>query len=202
LAGLATPLAAAVLILGGPMGAAAPVTVTPIKHLIVGASPICSGSTNRRRGLLSITYSPGQNFANAARRQAEVHDLYDVTPQTVGNHDVLLRPETTFARGPPRNVPDQRFPELLPNGPSPITKYHQGAVAKSFYNIAAGDTAYIDELADTYALSDNHHLPVTGGTDADIRALATGHAMPVGRQCTGQAAAKPDRQHEPGARHQ
>ena len=46
-----------------------------------------------------------------------------------------------------------------------------------FYNMAAGDAPYFRELADTYALSDNHHQPVMGGTGANFQALATGHAI-------------------------
>ena len=37
--------------------------------------------------------------------------------------------------------------------------------------------AYFRELADNYALSDNHHQPVMGGTGANFQALATGHAI-------------------------
>jgi len=156
-----------------------------------------------------------------------VYDLYEVTPHIVGTYGLLPRPGTTHAVGLPRNVPDQRFPELLPNGPFPITKYagyadpvgdpvhrffqmwqqldggrrdlfvwvaetsgegsqnradpasgtNQGAVAMGFYNMATGDAPYFRELADNYALSDNHHQPVMGGTGANFQALATGHAI-------------------------
>ena len=46
-----------------------------------------------------------------------------------------------------------------------------------FYNMAAGDAPYFQQLADGYALSDNHHRPVMGGTGANFQALATGHAI-------------------------
>ena len=46
-----------------------------------------------------------------------------------------------------------------------------------FYNMAAGDAPYFRQLADAYALSDNHHQPVMGGTGANFQALATGHAI-------------------------
>jgi phospholipase C len=54
---------------------------------------------------------------------------------------------------------------------------NQGGVAMGFYNMAAGDAPYFRELADTYALSDNHHQPVMGGTGANFQALATGYAI-------------------------
>ncbi len=43
--------------------------------------------------------------------------------------------------------------------------------------MAAGDAPYLRALADEYALSDNHHQPVMGGTGANFQALATGHAI-------------------------
>jgi hypothetical protein len=54
---------------------------------------------------------------------------------------------------------------------------NQGAVAMGFYNMAAGNAPYFRTLADSYALSDNHHQPVMGGTGANFQALATGHAI-------------------------
>lgn len=59
----------------------------------------------------------------------------------------------------------------------PSSGTNQGAVAMGFYNMAAGDAPYLRQLADEYALSDNHHQPVMGGTGANFQALATGHAI-------------------------
>lgn len=63
------------------------------------------------------------------------------------------------------------------NRGDPDTGTNQGAVAMGFYNMAAGDASYFRQLADDYALSDNHHQPVMGGTGANFQALATGHAI-------------------------
>ena len=54
---------------------------------------------------------------------------------------------------------------------------NQRAVALGFYNMAAGDAPYFRELADNYALSDHHHQPVIGGTDANFQAFATRHVI-------------------------
>jgi phospholipase C len=43
------------------------------------------------------------------------------------------------------------------NRTDPASGTNQGAVEMGFYNMAAGDAPYFRELADTYALSDNHH---------------------------------------------
>ncbi len=52
---------------------------------------------------------------------------------------------------------------------------NQGAVAMGFYNMAAGDAPYLRELARRYALADNYHQPIMGGTGANYFALATGY---------------------------
>lgn len=63
------------------------------------------------------------------------------------------------------------------NRDDPAAGTHQGALAMGFYNMAAGDAPYFRRLAEDYALSDNHHQPVMGGTGANFQALATGHAI-------------------------
>ena len=43
----------------------------------------------------------------------------------------------------------------------------EGAISMEFYNVQLGDVPYFTELAQTYAISDNYHQPVKGGTGAD-----------------------------------
>ena len=43
----------------------------------------------------------------------------------------------------------------------------EGATAMGFYNMQQGDAPYTKELADHYAMSDNYHQPVMGGTGFD-----------------------------------
>lgn len=61
------------------------------------------------------------------------------------------------------------------NGKSPVAygKTYQGAVAMGFYNMATGDAPYIRQLADEYAIADNYHQSVMGGTTANYLALTT-----------------------------
>ena len=240
----AWPLVALALLALGTTAAAqsSPPTATPIEHLIVVIGENISfdnlfGTYRPKsrakihnllsQGIVNRDGSPGPEFTKAAQRRAEVRDTYQVTPRIVGTYGELPRPGTTHALGLPRNVPDERFPLVLPNGPFQITKHvdytvpvgdpvhrffqmwqqvdggardlfvwvaetsgegsqnrsdpasgtNQGAVAMGFYNMAAGDAAYFRQLADNYALSDNHHQPVMGGTGANFQALATGHAV-------------------------
>jgi acid phosphatase len=60
----------------------------------------------------------------------------------------------------------------------PHSGTNQGAVAMGFYNMAKGDAPYFRELARSYALADNYHQPVMGGTGANYIALSTGDAAP------------------------
>ena len=46
--------------------------------------------------------------------------------------------------------------------------------AMGFYNMASGDVPYFNKLASAYALSDNYHQSVMGGTMANYYAMATG----------------------------
>jgi phospholipase C len=49
----------------------------------------------------------------------------------------------------------------------------QGGVALGFYNMAAGDVPYFRSLADTYALSDNYHQFLMGGTGPNSISFGT-----------------------------
>jgi acid phosphatase len=72
---------------------------------------------------------------------------------------------------------DETSGEGSQNRSDPASGTNQGAVAMGFYNMATGDARYFRDLADSYALSDNHHQPVMGGTGANFQALVTGHAI-------------------------
>ena len=77
---------------------------------------------------------------------------------------------------------DETSGEGSQNRADPDSGTNQGAVAMGFYNMATGDAPYFRQLADSYALSDNHHQPVMGGTGANFQALATGHAIAYTRE--------------------
>jgi phospholipase C len=62
--------------------------------------------------------------------------------------------------------------------PSPFTDQStdQGGLDMGFYNMAAGDAPTLDYLAQHYAMSDNYHQAVMGGTGANHIMLGTGDA--------------------------
>jgi phospholipase C len=61
------------------------------------------------------------------------------------------------------------------NGKLPVVygKTYQGAVSMGFYNMATGDAPYIRQLADEYAIADNYHQSIMGGTTANYLAITT-----------------------------
>jgi phospholipase C len=63
--------------------------------------------------------------------------------------------------------------------PSPFTDAStgEGGTAMGFYNVQQGDAPYLKSLADTYAMSDNFHQAVMGGTGANHIMLGTGDAI-------------------------
>ena len=53
----------------------------------------------------------------------------------------------------------------------------EGSTALAFYNVLQGDAPYFKELADTYAMSDNFHQSVMGGTGANHIMLGYGDGI-------------------------
>jgi acid phosphatase len=62
------------------------------------------------------------------------------------------------------------------NGAIPPEPTDQGSVQMGFYNMAEGDAPIFHDLALHYAISDNYHQAVQGGTGANHIMLGTGYA--------------------------
>jgi acid phosphatase len=62
------------------------------------------------------------------------------------------------------------------NGANPPGPIYQGAVQMGFYNMATGDAPILKSLADNYAMSDNYHQSVVGGTGANHIAIGMADA--------------------------
>jgi acid phosphatase len=62
------------------------------------------------------------------------------------------------------------------NGTVPPAPIFQGGLQTGFYNMAQGDEPILKDLALNYAISDNYHQAVMGGTGANHIALGTGYA--------------------------
>ena len=53
----------------------------------------------------------------------------------------------------------------------------EGSTSMGFFNVAQGDAPWFKHLADTYAMSDNFHQSIMGGTGANHIAIGTGLAI-------------------------
>jgi phospholipase C len=58
-----------------------------------------------------------------------------------------------------------------------LTTTGEGSTAMGFYNVQNGDAPYFKSLADNYAMSDNFHQSVAGGTGANHIMLGHGDAI-------------------------
>ncbi len=57
-----------------------------------------------------------------------------------------------------------------------VDETSQGALAMGFYNMNTGDAPFFKEMARHYAISDNYHQAIMGGTGANFLAIVTGDA--------------------------
>jgi phospholipase C len=76
------------------------------------------------------------------------------------------------------------------NGAVPPEPIFQGGLQTGFYNMAQGDVPIMQDLARNYAISDNYHQAVMGGTGANHIALGTGFAASF-QNASGKAAPPP-----------
>jgi phospholipase C len=64
-----------------------------------------------------------------------------------------------------------------PSSPFTLRTTGEGSTAMGFYNVLQGDAPYLKFLADHYAMSDNYHQPVMGGTGANSLMLGFADAI-------------------------
>ncbi len=105
-----------------------------------------------------------------------LHRFYQMTQQTLGYHSRLYTWTANTAGDD--------------NGARPPAPIYQGAVQMGYYNMAQGDAPILRNLAQHYAISDNYHQAVQGGTGVNHIALGTGFAASY-QTATGQATAPP-----------
>jgi phospholipase C len=79
---------------------------------------------------------------------------------------------------------------FLPDAPTATTT-GEGSTALGFYNVQRGDAPYFKHLADSYAMSDNFHQSVNGGTGANHIMFGHGDAIWFS-EANGEAGAPPE----------
>lgn len=92
-----------------------------------------------------------------------VHRFFQMWQQTGGDnskHDMFTWVAATVGQGGDTSG-------ITPSNPS------QGGELMGFMNMSTGDAPYFQSLAQTYAISDNYHQSIMGGTGANFFSIAT-----------------------------
>jgi len=123
----------------------------------------------------------GSTFNYHAYSASPVHRFYQMWQQLDCNisHATVMRPsgcdsslfswvETTVGAGDNGGAQPAGFTN---------SSTGEGSTALGFYNMRAGDVPYFKSLADQYAISDNFHQSVNGGTGANHIMLGHGDAI-------------------------
>ncbi|MEX3614709.1 MAG: alkaline phosphatase family protein, partial [Burkholderia gladioli] len=93
-----------------------------------------------------------------------VHRFFQMWQQTGGDnskHDMFTWVASTVGQGGDTSG-------ITPSNPS------QGGELMGFMNMSTGDAPYFQSLAQTYAISDNYHQSIMGGTGVNFFSIATG----------------------------
>lgn len=119
---------------------------------------------NLASGPFQITKYVPYGSANSATGDP-VHRFFQMWQQTGGNnldHSLFTWVANTVGTGGDNGA----------NGPTPGNT-QQGGELMGFFNMAQGDAPVFKQLAKDYALSDNFHQSIMGGTGANFFAIAT-----------------------------
>jgi phospholipase C len=154
--------------------------------LLTGATGLTSGTPDTRLAQNPLTVPPGPfqlspGIAYDDYSASPVHRFYQMWQQLDCSveHASLLNPQGCTA---------SLFPWVEVtmgagnNGATQRAGFNdestgEGAASMGFWNVQQGDAPYFKMLADTYAMSDNFHQSIQGGTGANHIALGTGDAI-------------------------
>jgi hypothetical protein len=108
----------------------------------------------------------------------ECADPYQLAWMILDESRELKIPAVAFYHSVGSNVNGKAQPPNFSTdyAPGKITT-GEGATAMGFYNVLQGDAPYSKQLADNFAMSDNYHQPVMGGTGANSIMLGFGDAI-------------------------
>jgi phospholipase C len=143
----------------------------------------------------------GSNFPYDAYAASPVHRFYQMWQQLNCSRSAASRDNPAGCNGglfawvevsvgagsngasPPANFSTEYSPSATTTG--------EGSTALGFYNVQKGDVPYLTSLARTYAMSDNFHQSVNGGTGANH--IMLGHADAIWfSDANGRPAAPPN----------
>jgi phospholipase C len=129
----------------------------------------------------------GSTFSYHSYAASPVHRFYQMwqqldcslehaTYQNPSGCDALLFPWVEVTVGAGTNGVTQPSNFSIEYSPSATTT-GEGSTSMGFYNVQHGDVPYFKSLADKYAMSDNFHQSVNGGTGANHIMLGHGDAI-------------------------
>ncbi len=178
-----TPYVSSLTVAETAESVALPANYVPL--LLTGATGLTSGTPDTRLAQNPLTVPPGPfqltpGIAYDDYSASPVHRFYQMWQQLdcSRDHSTVWNPsgcvadlfpwvETTIGAGNNGATQPEGFDD---------TSTHEGATSMGFYNVAEGDAPYFKSLADEYAMSDNFHQSIEGGTGANHVALGTGDA--------------------------
>jgi phospholipase C len=164
-------------------GAALPAAYVPL--LVSGATGLVAGVPDTRLAQNPLTVPPGPFELTPGIKYDDysaspVHRFYQMWQQL----DCAVDTATWWN---PSGCKEDLFPWVETtigagdNGVAQPAGFNnestkEGSTAMGFYNVLKGDVPYFKSLADDYAISDNMHQSIQGGTGANHIALGTGDA--------------------------
>jgi phospholipase C len=156
------------------------------KYLTTGGTGLKSGTIDTRiTNAASLPSGPfqitGPTHPYDAYDNSPVHRFYqmwqevDCNPVNISasnptgcQHDLFPWVETSVGAGTNGLPQPPNFTDMSTG---------EGSTSMGFYNVSKGDAPYLKYLADHYAMSDNYHQAVMGGTGANHIMLGFGDAI-------------------------
>ena len=129
-----------------------------------GGVPDTRFPANLPNGPFQLTKYVAYGTANSALTGDPVHRFFQMWQQTGGDNaklDMFTWVAATVGQGGDTTG-------ITPSNPG------QGGELMSFLNMNTGDAPFFKSLAQQYALSDNYHQSIMGGTGANFFSIATG----------------------------
>ncbi|MGD0300936.1 MAG: alkaline phosphatase family protein, partial [Bryobacteraceae bacterium] len=169
-------------------------TASGYQSLISGGTGLKSHTPDTR--ITNVTALPagpfqltnGSTFTYNAYAASPVHRFYQMWQQldcsadkayfeNPSGCDAALFPWVEVTVGAGTNGTAQPSDFTTNYAPNDATTTGEGSTSMGFYNVQNGDAPYFKMLADNYAMSDNFHQSVLGGTGANHIMLGHGDAI-------------------------
>ena len=157
------------------------------QYLLTGGTGLQSGQPDTR--ITNVFNLPSGPF-QLTNSTTHPYDVYDNSPvhRFYQMWQQLACTASNISSANPSGCAASLFPWVEvtigagSNGRAPAVNFTdastgEGATSMSFYNVQQGDAPYLTYLANNYAMSDNYHQAVMGGTGANHLMIGYGDAL-------------------------